>query len=331
MRRCMLLALLAAGCVRAPLPPALGSFSDIALCAAPDVPQPLLDLIAGTLEEPVTYLSRSEPRFRVRRLAADRWRDARAEKNLLWVGRPAGGDAVSREIERLLRAAGVSPRTGPRLFRDVFARGQLLVVFVGGDASLRADVAAAAPALCELVESTARQRLRDLAATRQRGGSMTDGFEQQYGFALQVPGEFHRVPPSPQWPAAVEFARASPVRLLCVFWSEPVDSLQARSPGFLTGLQRDVLWRMHGDTLVEEDLRLGPGRLGAAACTVLDGVWQNRRDVGGGVLRTSFVHDARRGRLYGVQVQLFAPGREQHPHLRELQAWAETFHLAGGS
>ena len=97
----------------------------------------------------------------------------------------------------------------------------------------------------------------------------------------------------------------------------------------LAGLQGDVLWRLHGDTLLEERTRIDSVRWPASDVLRLRGVWQNRREVGGGPLLTFFVHDQRRQRLYGVQCQLFAPGIAKRGWMRELEALATTFRIEG--
>ena len=129
----------------------------------------------------------------------------------------------------------------------------------------------------------------------------------------------------------MEYVRSAPSRLLTVFWLDGVDSIQASSPDFTVGLQRDVLWRLHRDTLLDEHTRVEPGELGPYSGLLLSGVWQNAGDVAGGPLRTHFIYDASRRRLYGVQVLLFAPGRDKRPFVRELLALAATFRMRGAT
>lgn len=328
MRSWVLLPLLVLGCGHPKLPPALGSYSNVSVCAAPTVAASVLDTLARSLEEPVTYLSRSELRFRLQRVDPSRLEAARSDKNLILIAPENGVDVVSQEVRDLLRDAGSSAQALPMAFRDVYARGQLVLVFAAGDDSLAVRVAAVVASLGDFLETSVRQRIQESALGETRVEARRRQLERDHGFALRVPASYRLVPLSDAWPNAVEFVCQNPVRTLTVFWLEPVDSLQASSPGFVLGLQRDVLWRLHGDTLRQEDLQLRSGRLGTISCQVLEGIWQNRQDVGGGVVHTSFVHDADRRRLYGVQVQLFAPGHEQHPHVRELLAWAETFRIA---
>jgi len=55
----------------------------------------------------------------------------------------------------------------------------------------------------------------------------------------------------------------------------------------------------------------------------LAGFWEG--DTYGGPFRTIFYYDQVSGRLYGLNLLVYAPGLAKHPYMRELHAIAETF------
>ena len=61
----------------------------------------------------------------------------------------------------------------------------------------------------------------------------------------------------------------------------------------------------------------------------LKGAWNSRRFVGGGPFWCYFVPDVERGRIYCVDLLVFAPGMEKMNFFRRMSAVASTFSLKG--
>jgi hypothetical protein len=313
-------------------PVAFGPDSDVVVIAGGRVAPPAL---AATFESTLVHVAEPEPRFRLTwstRFDAE----ARRGRNLLVLADlGAGGDAV-----RAARAA-----AGPRLeaavavaggvvwvLRDAFASGQCVILVAARDArTLDSLVVDRAANLAAAFEAAVLDRLQRLYAGDPVAVARARRLGDQHGFALYAPADYETLPGRGTWPGAVELVRASPTRTITIFWLDGVDSAATRSQSFLLGLQRDAMWRLRGDVLADAGLAWSAARLGEAAAVRLVGLWQNRADVGGGVLRTYFLYDGERRRLYGVQAQLFAPGQRKSDFLHELEAIQRSFRLGGAT
>jgi hypothetical protein len=332
-----LLAVLAAvHCGRAPRLPAAGSYSDVIVFAGAGAPETAAATLRGGLEAPVLYVGEPEPQFRLTVLPESRLGRERFHKNLVLVACLDGDGAAARLVRRLLRDADETQvrraGAGRFAFVDPFARHQLVVVLTATtEDELAALLRQAAAGLAGELEASAVRRYRDELLEDPAAAARAARLRGTYGFEIRAPASYALSDSLSAWPQSILLARPGPTRLLTVFWLDGVGAEQARSADFVLGLQRDALWRLHGDTLLEDDLRLGPEPFGPHAGLAVHGTWQNRDDVAGGPLETHFVHDTVRLRLYGVQLQVFAPGRSKHPLVRELRALAGTFRVGAAA
>ncbi|MFQ5601577.1 MAG: DUF4837 family protein [Candidatus Krumholzibacteriia bacterium] len=318
------------GCTESTQRPAIGSYSDVAAVTGGD--DWVLDSLQSALESRIRPLSQDESPFHVRRLPESRLADSEDARNLLLATLLDASGPVAKQVRRIMpgedQARIRSRGAGWFLYPDVYARGQVVVVLAavrrGALDSLLAIVGADLRDALErsAIERTTRDLRRASAASPE-----AEHFAARYGFEILVPSTYRVAAPSKGWLDAVELVRDSPSRIVSVFWTDPVDSLQATDEKFVLGLQRDVMRRLHGDTLVEDRNVFERSSLGPYTALQLTGVWQNTSQVAGGPFVTHFVYDGRRRRLYGVQGLLFAPGRDKHPWMRELRALAATFRL----
>jgi hypothetical protein len=315
--------------------PAAGSYSDVSLIGSEEVLHGAgARALRDSLQAPVPDGLEPEPSFHVSLVPEGRVASERFYKNLILASTQDAPGPAGRELRRLLQPEDLSRgrREGIGIFllHDAYARRQVVVLLVASSpARLDSLLAATGQTLRGDLERSVLERDRDELV---RGGPEHPGAAAHgasFGFEIRAPAAYGAASPNPAWRDALELVRESPTRILTVYWIDDVDAARAVSPQYLLGLQRDVMWRLHGDTLVEERARFAPGRLGDAPSLCLRGMWQNAPDVAGGPLVTHFVYDARRRRLYGVQALLFAPGREKRPFLRELRVLAETFRIGG--
>ncbi|UCE03805.1 MAG: DUF4837 family protein [Candidatus Latescibacterota bacterium] len=310
------------GCGDPSLPAATGAYAEIVLAHE----GPSVSILRDTLEASVHYLGQTEPRFRVQAAGFEQLDSLSNHKNLI-LAVILGDGKLAQRAKRILRPEHrqrvLESGAGWFHYADVFARGQRVVVLAArSSAALDSLQRSASAQVRETLEQSTIERItHEIQSLSQRGAMRSRGAD---GFDIAVPPAWRFAQAQPRWGNAVELVRDAPTRIVTVFWIEGVDSVQATSPQFLRGLQRDAMWRLHGDRLVESECGFVSPAGGEAQ---LHGVWQNERDVGGGPFMTRFVHDPRRGRLYGVQALLFAPGRPKHPFMRELRAMLDTFRI----
>jgi hypothetical protein len=256
------------------------------------------------------------------------------EKNVLVLGRTEDPGIWEAALQPWLSPAArqrLSRRgAGWFVFRDVWARGQEVVLLVapetaGLDSLLRA---AAAPLRRSLQRSVVERCLH--STWPDTATAMARELRRRHGFVVAVPGAYSVVPPRSGWPDAVEMVRGSPSRTISVFWIDGVEPQSMRRDAFLLGLQHDAMWRLHEDEVVEDTYTFSTP-FGAPERRELRGSWQNRRDIAGGPFITHFLYDASRRRLYAVQALLFAPGQRKAGHLVELEALLRTFQVGSPS
>lgn len=309
-------------------PPALldetDNITQIVLAVDADVPAGTVDTLSALLGAPVRYVNELEYPVRVRVLGDSLSLARRGPVTVLVPGQQPG-DPVAAWAQQLVKRSGAAPTIvcgGPRYgFVEVGGALRWLVQF---EHQAPGVVACVARRLRDDVEAwnlaASEQRLR-----RRADRAVSDLLRKRHGFELAVPETYTAHAENAAWPAAVEFSCMFPARVVTVYWLDGVAAEQAQRSDFLLGLQRDAMWRLHRDTLIEERSEwVGSIATGLA---LLRGVWQNQEDVAGGPFRTRFVYDRERARLYGVQASLFAPGRPKHAFMLELAAIQASFRL----
>jgi hypothetical protein len=283
-------------------------------------------LLRTALGAPVSYLGRAEPRFEIRVQRRPPRRDELSVRNVVLVTLLDAGGRLDALAQRTFPGADLARvrRSGAGLFTytDVWAREQVVaLVAASRRTALDSLLHALSPELAATFDRVVVARWAAALRAAHAETPESDGRRGDVVFDIAVPDAYRRIEPTPGWKGAMRWVRDSPTRIVTLFWLDDVDSSQANSGAFLRGVQRDALWRLNKDTLVEEesDFETMPG--GA----LLVGVWQNEREVAGGPLITRFVHEPAARRLFGIQGMLFAPGRRKHSFFRELRALLYTF------
>jgi len=315
--------LISAGC-SGPSRPAVGSSSDVTVWSASD---PAATALERILTADFACGPRTESAFRVLRTVE--LETVRIARNAIVLA--AREDDSSKALEQLIPPTAWPSSTDVFrivVCRDLGAKAQVIVfVTTPRIAALEREFEVVAAAARESLESAVRRRMREqmLAGTAPNNFGSAAGAE--LAFEVRIPVEYEMQPRSAAWPDAIEYVRGVPLRTLVVFWVDGVDDVVAARTDYVHGLLRDVIWRLHGDTLIETATEVAHGRLGRYAALEVCSVWQNRSEVGGGPLRAWFVHDSHRSRLYGITAAVCSPGHDTVPSQRELHALAETFRM----
>lgn len=326
----IVLAVFLPGCRNAPAPHAHGSHSEILLLHEPGTLENAAARLRTALRAPVVYLGRAEPRFEVRVQQQPPRDDDLAARNLVLLVLLDAGGALDGLVRRVFPSDDLTRarRDGAALFTytDVWAHDQVVAVVAAARGSaLDSLLHRVLPRFAADYERTVVARWTKALRAEHSRAPQSDTPQAEVVFDIAVPAAYRPVERADGWKDAVGWVRDSPTRIVTVLWLDDVDSTQAHSSAFLRGVQRDALWRMHEDTLVEEQSDFD--RTGGQLYFV--GVWQNQREVAGGPLITRFVHEPAARRLFAIQGLLFAPGRPKHPFVRELRAVLGTFTIEG--
>jgi hypothetical protein len=86
---------------------------------------------------------------------------------------------------------------------------------------------------------------------------------------------------------------------------------------------------LHNEEIVPESLVWSRDLVGDRPCVRLEGAWSSSDFDGGGPFRCWFIPDPARGRVYCVDLLVYAPNQAKMAHFRQLEAVLSTFSTKG--
>jgi hypothetical protein len=151
---------------------------------------------------------------------------------------------------------------------------------------------------------------------------------QQHGFFLEIPLEYRENQVNPEEFQGIEWMRNSPSRGISLAWREVADpeaSLTDRE--LLLAWRQEMGQAMHHEEILDAPLAWSDTELGGKPSVQLSGSWASQVISGGGPFICFFLADVERGRLFCLDILIFAPGGDKIAYMREMQAIAATFSL----
>ena len=311
--------------------PSVGSYSDVLLISETGKSSPQVREFVQGLAHPIHYVFEDENEFNVFHLDAEGIEgntDARNIVFLVRIDEPGSlRNRVTRELGRDYLAR--TREEGHLLLykQDFYARDQdVYYLLMANRAEQEYVLARLAPTLRQRLRDSTRERYRHylLRDRENKGGGKY--LWQNYSFTLRFPADYHLLQERRDL-RAIELHRTDPSRGIAVFWRNEVTEAPslADSSALLAWRAEVVDTLYHGDTMLEGESVFAKIVLGEHDALRVQGVWQNERDMTGGVFITYFVHDTRLQRLLAVDLIVYAPGLAKHPYVRELEALASTF------
>ena len=97
----------------------------------------------------------------------------------------------------------------------------------------------------------------------------------------------------------------------------------------LSRMREQLGTRLHSEETLPETFVWDEAEIGGVAVVKLEGAWNSTKFVGGGPFWSYFVPDPERGRIYCIDLLVFAPGMEKMNFFRRLDAVASTFTTKG--
>jgi len=319
----LFLAVLAAGfCLSCsgPVVTAVGNSNDMVVVG--DAGRPSTTLLVSAMETPSEWLI-GEPAFDTVVTGADRVGDLRNIRHVVLVG------TWDSDVAHLARQA--FPRLGRedpvmlRTTRDVWAKRQVVgVLLAETEKQLAAYIEERRSELASAFERASINRLADdLRETAEEAG-MAGALQERFGWSIAPPTGYDFFTTSSE-EGFVFFRRTGPDRSVFVYWTEGGDDLVTADFALTT---REELAAKYYDG--DETERRRPlltetvDFLGFDAVRI-SGWWGNKELVGGGPFRTYCFRVEPQGRVYLLDVSLFAPSYDKIPLMRNLDAVAHTF------
>jgi len=319
-----LLAILDAACMRGPevvgpehLVIALGDTTEL---------RTVEPLLRGALEKSI-FTPHEELIYKVRLLPAESLATYLHYRHLLFVGTLDASGKAGEYISKLVGRA--RPRVeadSAFVFSkpDAWVKDQLLVVFTAKDMeTLRRHLSENGEVLFRLFDDfdNGQVRRRMYATLEQK--KLHQHLLERYGWTLRVQHDYFV---ALEEPGFVFLRRVDPERWLFVAWEETNDPSRLTKDWVLE--KRAWVGRTYygGDTILDLDLQVREVNFNGRYALQFDGIWENAEKIAGGPWRAYAFYDQPTGRLYLIDLAVFAPMRERKmPFLRQLDVMAHTF------
>jgi hypothetical protein len=310
---------------------AAGAYGDLAVIVSDESARPAVNVFLGTFNPEKTFVIKPEPTFAADVYEDKRWELAKGYKNALFIVRIGDGSraesqarkVVSDEAWRQLSSGG----GGIVQVKDAWSTYQLLVVVAARDVNGLASILRNnADKLRDIYESSNRERI--LRRNRYEGlqSDLMSRYWDRHGFFLEIPGAFRENQYRPKGFDGIELMRNGPSRGLTVSWqaeADPVGRLGDRA--LLTAMRDSLGARLHNEEILPETLVWSEAEIGGVACVRLEGAWNSLEFTGGGPFWCYFIPDHKSGRLFCLDLLVYAPGQDKMNHFRNLDAVASTF------
>jgi hypothetical protein len=318
-----ILAITACGCSK-PLTLAVGPAGDISIIT--DLPEdsPEVRALVDGLEVEIVII-RPEVAFNVEVSDFKGFDIRRNWRNLVLLGSLDEGSRASDAIEGLL---GESDRAelerGQRnlfLIRDRWAIGQLIAVIATPDrGSLLEAVRGDTRTLYNAFERATVENTYRILLKKDLQRDTARYLKRTYGWSILVPEAFEVSEDAEN--RIVLFRAEDPARMILVHWIDGYH--KPLTPEDCLDLRAKLAWNVYDEDVIAPDMTETEETsfLGRPAIKIV-GVWQNEKHINGGPFRTYCFLDG--GRLYLVDLLVYAPGMDKIPFLRELEAICRTF------
>jgi len=282
-------------------------------------------LAVATMEGEQSWLL-GEPLFSTTVTTADRAGDLKSLRHVLLVGSREGGGVadMARKVFPGLERAGA-----PELMiaEDVWAKRQVVAALIGDDLpSVESFLRERGEEVRAAIEEAAVERLADSLVEAAAEAGMKSAMEERFGWSVSPPTGYDLFTTNFA-DGFVFFRRTGPDRTVFLYWTQ--GGPEYVSEQYAIAARDEVAGAyFDGDAIewnrpVEAEYVEFAGRKAVR----VSAWWGNRELVGGGPFRTYCFYDEGSGRVYLLDVSLFAPSYDKTALMRNLDAIAHTFEV----
>jgi hypothetical protein len=120
--------------------------------------------------------------------------------------------------------------------------------------------------------------------------------------------------------------RNGPSRGISLAWKKTDDpEAMLADQDALAEIRHLMADKLHGEEAIPSSFVWSPAEVQGVACVKLEGAWTSNRFSGGGAFWCYFIPDAARGRMFCLDLLVYAPGMDKMNFFRRLDAVASTF------
>ncbi len=282
--------------------------------------------------EQIFYSPQPEPAFVILPKKPDELGALRHYPNMLLIGTLDGDNDMHELFDNMLTENARNRVLHDSVFlfsrHDPWAQNQLLGLAIAKDMpTLKKNLQKQGEQLFSLFD-------KHLSATMFR--DLFEHFEQKelskalmhkHGWNVRVPHDYYVAVDSSEL-RLVWLRRFNPQRWISVYW-EPADDPSMLSKEWMLNRRNEIIHPIYdGDYIYEDDLIQTQEQVvdfNERYAIRLDGVWQNDKHVMGGPFRSFAFYDEHDGRLYMIDLAVFAPGQRKYQFVRQMEGIAATF------
>ncbi len=260
-------------------------------------------------------------------------------RNLILIGTLEQNDESKYLLDRMLsetsKQAVLNDQNYTFQLNNAWAREQLLTVLAAKDTgTLQKIIPERMPMLYNLYDEFVQSNINRAVFEKYRQKDVERRLMKNHGWAINVQHDYYVAIDSAE-ARFVWLRRFNPQREIFVYY-EPVDDPSILSKEWIMR-KRDSLTAIYyqGDRIYEDNAEDYENPILVKEATVelygfytirLDGVWENREKAIGGPFRSYGFYNEKDGRMYLIDLSVFAPGQRKWPFMRQLIAHAHSFY-----
>lgn len=282
--------------------------------------------------ERIIYTPQPEPIFSLLQKNPDELNRITRLPNVLILGDLQEQGEMKKLLDKLLSKESVARIEKNEAFlfqkKNAWALDQILAVMASEDVeTLRKNIVEHRDKIFDVFDTFSETQTFRTIFSQLEQKELESKLMDEHGWSVRVPHDYHVAVDSSKL-GYVWLRRFSPQRWFSAYW-EHVDDPSVLSKEWLLKKRAAFVDEFYDGDYVYEDtlitVREKVVDFNGRYAIRLDGVWQNDKHVMGGPFRTYGFYNESDGRIYLLDLAVFAPGRQKYPYLRQLDAMAHTF------
>jgi hypothetical protein len=310
---------------------AAGSYGDLAVVLSDDALRPLADRFLSEMNLEKTFVIKPETLFKPDFFGPGNWDLSKGYKNALFLVRIGDGGNAEKAARKLMSGEAWERLTagGGGIVKviDPWSTYQQVVIVASRDRnSLGSILNKNTEKIRNLFEDSNRERI--LRRNRYDGlnTAQMDAYWDRYGIFLEIPGEYMQNQVEPDGYPGLELMRKGPSRGISLSWlptDDPASLLGDKDS--LVEMRRLMGEKLHGEEIIPSSFLWSSAELQGVQCVKIEGAWTSNTFSGGGAFWCYFIPDPARGRLFCLDLLVYAPGMDKMNFFRRMDAVASTF------
>ena len=216
------------------------------------------------------------------------------------------------------------------LKRDVWVRGQTLMVLTGSDEmALAHQLREKGDEIFEVQENALNEKVKAWLYEKAEQKKLEEKLFRKYGWSVRIPCDY-LLEQERSEDHFIFLRKTIPERWLFVYWEEAEHPEVVTEQWCLAKRTEIGTTFYQGDTIVEEFTGVEKTVFLEWEALRITGLWKNQTAqadfAAGGPFRSYCFYDPATKRVYMVDIAIFAPGMSKEPYLRQLDIIAHTFH-----